>query len=174
MDNQTANSAADLKRDITQDAKSATAELAGAAKEQVEAGKDQAAEKLNDLSEAIDKVAGSISENDKLGLASYVHSTSSKLASLATMLQDRSINELAEEAKELARKKPTAFILGSVMVGFGLSRFVKASTHHHHESSRNYDQDGLDQRSGRERNYPPAADFAGTQPGSSSMESASI
>ncbi len=138
--------------------KSATAEIAGAAKVQAETGKEKAASKLNDLSDAIDQVADSISENDKLGLASYVRTTSSQLATLATRLQESSMDELAEDAKELARKRPTAFMLGSVMVGFGLSRFLKASTHHNHAASSRSSQ----QREGAD--YTSATDdFASTE-----------
>ena len=154
MTYQAENASEDLKTNIKEDVKSATAEVADAAKVQAEAGKEKAAGKLNDLSEAIDQVADSISENDKLGLASYVRSTSSQLASLASMLQERSMDELAIEAKELARKRPTAFMLGSVMLGFGLSRFIKASIDQTNSAS---------YPANNRKNYPPAADFAGTQ-----------
>jgi hypothetical protein len=154
MTNQSQKSTEELKTNIKQHVKSGKAELAGAAKAQAEAGKDQAATKLNDLSDAIDQVATSISENDKLGLASYVHDTSTRLASLANRLQERSVDELAQEAKELARRKPTAFMLGSVIVGFGLSRFLKASVHH--DTAANY-------RGSARQNYPPAADFTASQ-----------
>lgn len=153
MTNQTQDTTEGLKANIEQDVKAAKDELADAAKVQAEAGKDQAAHKLNDLSETIDQVANSISENDKLGLASYVRSTSSQLASLAGRLQESSLDELAEDAKELARRRPTAFMLGSVVVGFGLSRFIKASVHQQ--------QPARNQRSQEE--YPPAADFGGSQ-----------
>ncbi len=141
MENRTENSTEALKANIEQDVHAAKEELAGAAKDQAEAGKQQAAGKLNDLSEAIDQVANSISENDKLGLASYVHSASSQLASLAGRLQESTLDELAHDAKELARRKPTAFMLGSVVVGFGLSRFVKASAHHHDATTSTRQQD---------------------------------
>lgn len=151
------------KDELTGAAKSAKDDLAGAAKAQAEAGKDQAAHKLNDLSEAIDQVANSISENDKLGLASYVHSTSSQLAALANRLQNSSLDQLAEEAKDLARRKPTAFMLGSVMVGFGLSRFIKASVH---------PQTGGNGEKNRD-DYGSGADFKSSQPMKSYADPAS-
>jgi galactokinase/mevalonate kinase-like predicted kinase len=136
MDNQTEQSGEGLKntvkddvQSIKQEFQSAKAEMADKAKEQMEAGKDQAANKLDELSDTIDQMAASISDNDKLGLAAYVHSASSCLASLATRLQEKSVDELAQEAKALAQRRPAAFLLGSVMLGFGLSRFVKASSH---------------------------------------------
>jgi hypothetical protein len=153
MTYQAEDTGANLKNNIKDDMKSATAEMAGAAKGKAEAGKEQAANKLSDLSDVIDQVADSICENDKLGLASFVRTASDQLSSLASKLQERSMDELAEEAKDLARRRPTAFMLGSVAVGFGLSRFVKASTHH---STSDY-------RGSRSQNYPPAADFAATQ-----------
>lgn len=151
MTNQAQDSTDVHTPDIEQDINLAKEELAGAAKVQAEAGKDKAADKLNDLSDVIDEVANSISENDKLGIASYVRSASSQLASLAGRLQDSSMDELAHDAKELARRKPTAFMLGSVVVGFGLSRFVKASTHH---AAANRQQ---------AHEYQPAADFGGSE-----------
>jgi len=159
MTYQTEDSTEALKANIEHDVKAAKEEVAGAAKMQAEAGKDRAADKLNDLSDAIDQVADSISENDKLGLASYVRSTSSQLAALAGRLQESSLDELAEEAKELARRKPAAFMLGSVVVGFGLSRFIKASTHQHTSASA-----GNQRNSSEPEGYPPAADFGGAQP----------
>ena len=150
MNSQTENST--LKENVEQDMKAAGEEIAGAAKLQAEAGKDQAADKLGDLSEAIDQIADKISENDKLGLASYVRSASSQLAAFAGHLQERSMDELAEDAKELARRRPTAFMLGSVVVGFGLSRFIKASSHHTTSANR---------RNEAQQNFQPAADFSG-------------
>src|SRR5688500_5899779 len=75
MKNQTENSTEALKANIEHDVHAAKEEITAAAKAQAETGKEQAANKLNDLSEAIDQVADSISEKDKLGLASYVRST---------------------------------------------------------------------------------------------------
>ncbi len=163
MENRTENSTEALKANIEQDVHAAKEELAGVAKDQAEAGKQQAAGKLNDLSDAIDQVANSISENDKLGLASYVHSASSQLASLAGRLQESSLDELAQDAKDLARRRPTAFMLGSVVVGFGLSRFVKASAHHQHL---------MDSNTNKRENqgYSPAADFSAS-PGATSSYS---
>lgn len=136
MDNQTRESGDDLKKtvkddvqSIKQEFQSAKADVTEKAKEQAESGKDKAADTLDELSGAIDTMANSISEDEKLGLASYVHSASSHLASLATRLKETSLDELAQDAKDLARRQPTAFLLGSVVLGFGLSRFVKASAH---------------------------------------------
>lgn len=129
MASQTGNSTEELKNNVKQDVASAKEEIAGSAKVKAETGKEQAANKLNDLSDAIEKMASGVSADDKLGLASYVHSASSQLSALASRLQDRSVDELAEDAKQLARSKPGVFLLGSVALGFGLSRFVKAAAH---------------------------------------------
>lgn len=102
------------------------------ARETAEDGQDWLAEEADSLSDAIDAAAASLDEQDREGLARYAHELSGHLASAAGQLEDRSIDELATDAKQLARKNPALFMLGSIAVGFGLSRFFKASSERDH------------------------------------------
>lgn len=112
---------------LKRDAADLKQEGAQAARQQAESGKQRAAQELDSLSEAVDKAASALSEEDKEGLASYVHQASEQMSQLSRRLNERSLDELTNDVKRLARRNPTAFLLGSVALGFGLSRFLKAA-----------------------------------------------
>jgi len=48
--------------------------------------------------------------------------------SFAADPQKKSASDLAHDAQQLAKENPTGFLLGSIALRFGLSRFAKAST----------------------------------------------
>ncbi|NYS62227.1 hypothetical protein [Vreelandella salicampi] len=116
--------ARDVKRDVGAEAR-----------EKAEAGQQQFANEADNLSEAIDAAASKLDDKDREGLARYARELSSNLATAAQQLEDRSVDELASDAKRLARDNPALYMLGSIAVGFGLSRFFKASTEHDHEGN---------------------------------------
>lgn len=111
---------------------------AGAAKEHVErqaerakgageSGKARAAEEIDRLSHAADAAAEAYEQDGGDGIARYAHSLSESMSQFADRLRERSVEDLAADARRIARDNPTAFLLGSVAVGVGLSRFFKAS-----------------------------------------------
>jgi hypothetical protein len=95
--------------------------------EHAEAGKEQATEQRESLADVADAVAESLKEHQQEGLAGYARGMSDGLSSLASHLQRRSIDDLVHDARKLARNNPSMFLLGSIAVGFGLARFLKAS-----------------------------------------------
>src|SRR5690606_1227463 len=118
MQNHSDGSREGLKKNLKEDAnavKESASEMAseasGVAREKAEVGKQQAAEQVDHLAEAIDSIASSLSEQDKEGLAQYAHQASEKLSMLADHLNSRSLDELANDAKMLARRRPAAFML---------------------------------------------------------------
>lgn len=113
----------------------------GAAKEKVEqqaekaraageTGKARAAEEIDRLSDAAEAAAEAYERDGGDGMAAYAHSLSDSMSQFADRLRERSVEDLAQDARRIARDNPTAFLLGSVAVGVGLSRFFKASRHH--------------------------------------------
>ncbi len=88
----------------------------------------QAGSEIDDLTYAIDAAADSLSDSDKDGLARYARQLSDQLSTLAQDLQNKSASDLAADARSMANKNPAGFFLGSIALGFGLSRFAKAST----------------------------------------------
>ncbi|MDO8862450.1 hypothetical protein Q6D67_12135 [Haliea sp. E1-2-M8] len=121
---------------IEADARDAKREAGAKAREQAETGQHKLAEGADALSDAIDAAASNLDDHDREGLARYARELSSNLANAAGQLEDRSVDDLAKDAKRLARDNPALFMLGSIAVGFGLSRFFKASAERdHHDDS---------------------------------------
>ncbi|MGJ7458680.1 hypothetical protein ACR80S_06630 [Halomonas sp. MA07-2] len=120
------------KQKIEEDVRDAKREVGAEAREKVEAGQHRLADEANALSDAIDAAASNLDDQDREGLARYARELSSNLANAAEQLEGRSVDELASDAKRLARDNPALFMLGSIAVGFGLSRFFKASAEHDH------------------------------------------
>lgn len=135
---------------MKQDARDAKREVGDKAREQVGAGQHKLADGADALSDAIDAAASNLDDHDREGLARYARELSSNLANAAGQLEGRSVDELANDAKRLARDNPALFMLGSIAVGFGLSRFFKAS------AGRDHHDDDQHQRSAEtfQRNMP--------------------
>lgn len=115
------------KQKIKEDAQDVKREVGAMAREKAEAGQRRLADGADALSDAIDAAASNLDDQDRQGLARYARELSSKLSNAAGELEGRSVDELADVAKRLARNNPALFMLGSIAVGFGLSRFFKAS-----------------------------------------------
>jgi len=113
-------------------------EVKAKASEAVDGAKADADQRLNDaskpvddFSQAVDAAAEQLSDQDRESLAGYARQLSGSIGELAENLQSKSIDDLANDAKALARNNPNGFLLGSIALGFGLSRFAKASGSRH-------------------------------------------
>jgi hypothetical protein len=63
------------------------------------------------------------------GLAGrYVGYAAERLQSLGRQLRDKDVDALIHDAQDLGRRAPGAFFAGSVVAGFLLARFLKASS----------------------------------------------
>ncbi|MEB0043539.1 MULTISPECIES: hypothetical protein [unclassified Pseudomonas] len=120
--------AAEHLQTLQDDAKAALqgAKEHGAA--QFEQYRDTAADQINNLAQTAKSAAEQFQENDTLGLSHYVTDIAQGMTSLADNLRGKSADELLRQAGQLARDNPALFLTGSVAVGFGLSRFLKASS----------------------------------------------
>lgn len=127
---------------IKEGVRDAKREVGAEAREKAEHGKQRIADEADTLSDAIDAAASKLDDHDREGLARYARELSSHLANAAGQLEGRSVDELANDAKRLARNNPALFMLGSIAVGFGLSRFFKASAERdHHDDDNDYRSD---------------------------------
>ncbi|APX93909.1 hypothetical protein BWR19_13715 [Halomonas sp. 1513] len=118
---------------IEEVAREAKREAGDEAREKAQAGQHRLADEADALSDAIDAAASSLDDKDRDGLARFARELSSNLANAAGQLESRSVDELANDAKRLARDNPALYMLGSIAVGFGLSRFFKASAERDHD-----------------------------------------
>lgn len=91
-------------------------------------GREQAAGGLDSLVSAASAAAEDLREHNQQGLSRYVNEIADSVASVASSLRNKSVDELVHEVEAIARKNPTLFLAGSLAVGLGIGRFARAST----------------------------------------------
>lgn len=108
-------------------------------REQLESGRDTAAGQAEKVANVIQQAASQLKENNLRSLADYTSEIGTTIKSFSDRLQNRSVDELVTDIRDMARRNPTAFVLGSVVIGIGISRFFKASAERRHEGSNDVD-----------------------------------
>jgi hypothetical protein len=95
---------------------------------QLEQYRESAAGQIETLAQSAKSAADSMHDNDSLGLSRYVTDVAQSMTTLADQLRHKSADELLQQGAQLARDNPALFITGSIALGFGLSRFLRASS----------------------------------------------
>lgn len=118
---------ADLDRGKEQ-AKQKAREVKERGKERVEEQAERAASGVDDLADAVESAASRLSELEHQGLADYASQLATSLGDMSGKLRDKNVDELAGDVRTIAHRNPALFVLGSIAVGIGLSRFAKAKS----------------------------------------------
>lgn len=92
----------------------------------LEQRKRSAADRVDGIAQAIERTGAQFSENEPT-LADLANRLAGTVGNLATRLREGSIDDLVDDTRAFARRNPGLFILGGVLAGFALARFVKAS-----------------------------------------------
>jgi len=101
-------------------------------KAEAEARKDGAADRVDEVASAMDRAADELHEDPTL--SRYAADLAGSMHGVAVRMRERSVDDLAEEVRQLARSNPALFVLGSLGAGFALARFMKASPRREHDS----------------------------------------
>ncbi len=111
--------------------KSDTAEVVDKAKnagqQQLESGKQTAAAQAEKVAAVLDQASSQFREEDLPKFAEYASEIGSTIKNFADNLHNRSIDDLINDTRTIARRNPTMFVLGSIAIGVAVSRFLKAS-----------------------------------------------
>jgi hypothetical protein len=102
-------------------------DAASAAKQQAESVYRDASSAAAETSAAIDEAAAALEGSGHETLSQAAAALSERLRSFSGYLEDRKLEELIGDARQLAQRNPGLFIGGGVALGFALSRFLKAS-----------------------------------------------
>jgi hypothetical protein len=102
-------------------------------------------------------------DKDTLGMSDYLTDMADSMTGLAGNLRGKSAEQLLHDAADLARSNPGLFIAGSIAIGFGLSRFLKAGTAAAATVSAEHDP------AQGTTSTPPSADYGAQRPYESSM-----
>lgn len=107
-------------------------ETLGSARQQADAQfgqyRDTAADQIEALAQGAKSFVSEIESKDTLGMSDYLTDMAESMSGLAGNLRGKSAEQLLHDAANLARNNPALFIAGSVALGFGLSRFLKAGS----------------------------------------------
>lgn len=107
-------------------------ETLGSARQQADAQfgqyRDTAADQIEALAQGAKSFVSEIEAKDTLGMSDYLSDMAESMSGLAGNLRGKSAEQLLHDAANLARNNPALFIAGSVALGFGLSRFLKAGS----------------------------------------------
>jgi galactokinase/mevalonate kinase-like predicted kinase len=115
------------RQQLKSDAADAIEKAKAAGEQKLESGKQTVAEQAEKVAGVFDEAAKQLSQNDLESLAEYTNRFGSNVKTFADQLRNRNLDDLLRDAQNIARRSPGTFVLGSVALGFALSRFFKAT-----------------------------------------------
>lgn len=90
-------------------------------------GKAQIAATLDGLVMAVREFADRLGPDDSSPVARYTRQAADTLGDWTAAVNDKSVDELLDESREVVRKSPALALGVAVAAGFALSRFLKAT-----------------------------------------------
>jgi hypothetical protein len=119
------------KQEVVEDMKAQAEQTARDVKtkseEQLKTQASRATDTLDTMAEAGHASAEQLAQRNATTLSHYVSEIAEGIGKLSDNLRNKNTDELIREASRLARDHAGLFLLGSVALGFGLSRVVKAN-----------------------------------------------
>lgn len=106
--------------------------LTGKAEELAGRSAEGGADAVSAIGKTAATLAGSLQDQSP-AVAEYVRSTGQRIDRLADDLRDKSAGELLTIATDFGKRQPLALLAGSAIIGFALSRIVKAGMEVGHE-----------------------------------------
>ena len=93
----------------------------------VDDARQGAAGRVDGIADSIDAAARNLDQEDMTRLSGYVHDMAQSLTGFSRDLREKSGDEMLQDIKRIAHRNPALFLGGSVAIGFGLSRFARAT-----------------------------------------------
>jgi hypothetical protein len=87
--------------------------------------KQAGAEAIAGVARTAQTLADSVTQ-DSPAIADYVRGAGQKIDRLATDLREKKVGDLLSSAAEFGRSQPAVLLAGAALVGFALSRLIKA------------------------------------------------
>lgn len=95
---------------------------------QFEGYRETAADQIERVAQSAKAAAKELEGEDTLGLSGYVSDMAQSMVQFSENLRGKSVDELFQDVNRVARNNPALFITGSIALGFGLTRFARASS----------------------------------------------
>ena len=142
-----ASGIADAAKDF---ASTATGKVSSALNDQKAAGADY----IGSIAQAVKRAAGEF-EGEVPQAATYIHQTAERIDSVASAVRDRDMRELVGEVTDFARRQPTLFFGGAMVLGFAALRFFKSTANDGRTRSASQNYTGGAGQAGQNRSYAP-------------------
>ncbi|WP_417792082.1 hypothetical protein [Stutzerimonas xanthomarina] len=107
-------------------------------KSQLEGYRATAADEIEKVAQSAKAAAQELEGQDRLGLSSYVSDMAQSMVQFSDSLRGKNVDELLQDVNRMARNNPALFITGSIALGFGLTRFARASSKRASHDDYNY------------------------------------
>jgi len=113
------------KDDWSQEARAKSSEAKDKAYDYAVEGKAKASQAISGLGKFVDDSAAAIDEKVGVKYGNYARSAAASIQDAATKLDEKSIEDLGEDAKEFVREKPAMALGIAATAGFLLARLFK-------------------------------------------------
>jgi hypothetical protein len=118
--------AKDQAGEIGAAAKVMAADATGRVRSAMNEQKTASADYLGTVAQAVQRAAGEF-ESDVPQAAQYIRQAAGQIETVANAVRQRDMRELVGEVQKFARRQPTLFFGGAVILGFATLRFFKSS-----------------------------------------------
>jgi hypothetical protein len=99
----------------------------GGVKRVLTAQKDRASQRLGEVAETMRRVAKPLREERYTVLGTYAERAADRLDRAARDLRHRDVDDLADDVRSVARRRPVAFVAAGFAAGVLAARFLKSS-----------------------------------------------
>lgn len=97
------------------------------ARDTVDGVRERAADNVDRIADSVDAAASELDGGQVGQLSGYVHEIADKLGGFSRELREKSGDDMLGQVSRLAKENPALFLSGSVIAGFALTRFARAS-----------------------------------------------
>lgn len=97
------------------------------ARDAVDGLRESAAGNVDRIADSFDAAASELDGGQVGQLSGYVHEIADKLGGFSRELREKSGDDMLRQVGRLAKENPALFLTSSVVAGFALSRFARAS-----------------------------------------------
>jgi hypothetical protein len=118
--------ASDLLGEAKEQARDLLGEAKGQARDQVSAQQQKAAQQLRSVADELGELAGKGGESGVA--AEFARQAAGRLNGVASWLEQREPADLLDEAREFARRRPGAFLIGAAVAGLAAGRLTRGLT----------------------------------------------
>ena len=119
--------------EVKREARGLRAEAEDTAASYAEEGKQVAAGHLHAFADAVRAASDELAERDQGVAPRLVTEAADGLQKVANSVSGATVEDMVSSVSTFARRNPAAFVVGSVLAGIALGRFVKASGERSHE-----------------------------------------